>query len=204
MRIGIVSDVHCNLRGLELAIEGMGEVDHILCAGDLVYQYRFSNEVIELARRLRIKSVLGNHEAIILSRYGERMRSSGVIKPENMEFLTNLPICLEEQLDGKKFYVVHGSPWEPLREYLMPDDRKIERLKDIDADVVVLGHTHFAMIRQVGNVTVINPGSCGDPRDYNYGLRLTYAVMDTVTGEAKIEVIETPEDLQDWAEDAEV
>src|SRR5215213_9544045 len=48
MRIGIVSDVHCNADGLRLAIEHMGPIDELLCAGDIGYQYRFGNDVIEV------------------------------------------------------------------------------------------------------------------------------------------------------------
>ncbi|MDO8669929.1 MAG: metallophosphoesterase family protein [Dehalococcoidia bacterium] len=193
MRIGIISDIHGNVSGLEQALEAMGQVDEILCAGDLVYQYRFSNEVIEIVRSLGVKCVRGNHEDIIISHHGANLRASGTIKPENLRYITNLPIRFEEQIDGKKFYMVHGSPWDPLREYVMPQDRRIEQMKEIDADVVVMGHTHFPMVRKVGKVLVINPGSCGDPRDHSYGLRLTFAVLDTETGEAEIRVIEEAE-----------
>ena len=50
MRLGIVSDIHCNIDALKLALERMGRVDELLCAGDAFYEYRFSNEVIELLR----------------------------------------------------------------------------------------------------------------------------------------------------------
>jgi len=45
MRLGIVSDVHGNIEALDIAIEQMGAVDELLCAGDACYQFRFSNEV---------------------------------------------------------------------------------------------------------------------------------------------------------------
>ena len=50
MRIGIVSDIHCNHEALRVALERMGDVDELLCAGDSVYQFRFSNEVMALLR----------------------------------------------------------------------------------------------------------------------------------------------------------
>ena len=45
MRIGIVSDIHGNMAGLLRAVELMGEVDELLCLGDSIYDYRFSNDV---------------------------------------------------------------------------------------------------------------------------------------------------------------
>ena len=48
MRIGLVSDVHCNAPGLEAALVQLGTLDLLLCAGDIVLQYRFSDEVIAL------------------------------------------------------------------------------------------------------------------------------------------------------------
>ena len=46
MLLGIVSDLHCNIQGLDKALELMGDVDQVLCLGDTIYEYRFSNEVI--------------------------------------------------------------------------------------------------------------------------------------------------------------
>ena len=68
MRLGIVSDVHCNADGLRLAIEHMGPIDELLCAGDIVYQYRFGNDVIEVLREYGARNVLGNHDVTLLSR----------------------------------------------------------------------------------------------------------------------------------------
>ena len=50
MKIGIVSDVHCNKRGLLRALDVIGDVDELICLGDSIYEYRFSNEVVQLLR----------------------------------------------------------------------------------------------------------------------------------------------------------
>ncbi|MCI0890292.1 MAG: metallophosphoesterase family protein, partial [Chloroflexi bacterium] len=47
MKLGIVADVHCNIAGLRIALDEMGPVDELICAGDAVYQFRFSNDVVE-------------------------------------------------------------------------------------------------------------------------------------------------------------
>ena len=50
MKLGIVSDIHCNACGLMQALQAMGEVDELICLGDSIYEYRFSNEVVHLLR----------------------------------------------------------------------------------------------------------------------------------------------------------
>jgi predicted phosphodiesterase len=46
-----------------------------------------------------------------------------------------------------------------------PDYVWQEELEGIDADFVLLGHTHISMIKKVGKTTVINPGSVGQSKD---------------------------------------
>ncbi|MEK6739155.1 MAG: metallophosphoesterase, partial [Planctomycetota bacterium] len=69
MRIGIVSDIHCNHEALRVALERMGGVDELLCAGDSVYQFRFSNEVMALLRERGARYILGNHEEVLLGKW---------------------------------------------------------------------------------------------------------------------------------------
>ena len=49
-RLAIVSDIHCNIAGLERALELMAPFDELWCAGDSVFQFRWSNEVVRLLR----------------------------------------------------------------------------------------------------------------------------------------------------------
>ena len=41
LKIGIVSDIHCDVVAFERALEEMGPVDLLMGAGDWVLQYRF-------------------------------------------------------------------------------------------------------------------------------------------------------------------
>ena len=50
MKVGIVSDIHCNARGLAIALDLLGEVDELLCLGDAIFEYQFSNEVVALLK----------------------------------------------------------------------------------------------------------------------------------------------------------
>lgn len=183
MRIGIVSDVHCNIEGLKTALDRMGQVDELLCAGDLVYQYRFSNEVVELLREREARIILGNHDLILLSEAGGRAREAAHVRLENVEFLQSQPLLMDIQVAGKRLVMAHGSPFEPYDTYLYPTTPAINQLAEIDADYIVLGHTHYQMADRIGRALVINPGSVGEARDFRNGRLLSYAVLDAGSGE---------------------
>src|SRR3989337_548125 len=113
MRIGIVADVHCNHEALLIALERMGPVDELVCAGDAVYQFRFSNEVMELLRKRGGRYVLGNHEEVLLGRWGERARGAPTVRRETLEYMQSQPFQLDVRVGGRRLIVVHGSPFDP-------------------------------------------------------------------------------------------
>ncbi len=66
MKLGIISDLHCNIDGLKQALDIMGSVDELLCLGDSIYEYRFSNEVVALLREREAHVNQGNHEEVFM------------------------------------------------------------------------------------------------------------------------------------------
>ena len=183
MRIGIVSDVHCNADALRLAFERMGAVDELLCAGDSIYEYRFSNDVIELLRERGARYVLGNHESVFLGPQGARARAAANVRRDLVEYMASRPLSIEVDVGGKRLVMVHATPFEPYQAYVFPGSPELQRLAGFEADYVILGHTHTQMAERVGRALVINPGSGGDARDLANGRRLSYAVLDTSSGE---------------------
>ena len=184
MRIGIVSDIHCNHEALRLALDQMGAVDELLCAGDSVYQFRFSNEVMEILREREARYILGNHEDVLLGKWGENARSADWVRQDDLAYMATQDYRLQTTLPGGKTLVmVHGSPWEPYNEYIYPNSPAISRLGEIGADYVILGHTHYQMAERVGTSLIINPGSAGEPRDARNHFQLSYAILDTETDE---------------------
>jgi putative phosphoesterase len=192
MKIGMVADVHCNHEGLLVALERMGPVDELLCAGDAVYQFRFSNEVMELLRNHGARYVLGNHERVILGPWGERARSLPTVRRGALDFMASQAYDLETRVDGHRLVMFHGSPFDPRDEYIYPNSPALSRLREIEADYIILGHTHYHMAVTVSHALVINPGSCGEARDHRNGFCLSCAVLDTKTGEVTFEHFDDP------------
>ena len=188
MRLGIVSDIHCNVAALELSIARMGDVDELLCAGDAFYEYRFSNEVIGLLQSTGSRYVLGNHETVLLDPRGVRAREAPSVEQEKVAWVAEQPLSIEVDVgDGKTLLMVHASPLEPYTQYVWPKSPELARLAEVDADYIILGHTHTQMVERVGRALVINPGSTGEARDHSNGRRLSYAVLDTSSGEVLID-----------------
>jgi len=194
MRVGIISDIHGNSFGLAAALADLDQqgVDCVLGAGDLVGYYPYVNEVFELLRLREMTWIIGNHECYLLGRLTvpqERWEAYNmnyvgrVIEYDHQEWLTQLPTERYLEFDGARWMLCHGSPWA-VDEYIYPNYKYFERFNSVEADVIVMGHTHIPMVRRVGRMLLINPGSCGQPRDGNP--QAAYALVDTRTYQVEI------------------
>ena len=186
MKLGIVSDLHCNIAGLNRALELMGPVYDLLCLGDSIFEYRFSNEVIGALRDLGARTIKGNHEAVFLGPFGERARARQGIDRDLVQWLSDQPWRLELQYGDKKVLMVHSTSWEPYGEYVYPHSPQLAKFGEEDADFVLFGHTHQQLVQRIGRVLVINPGSTGDGRDPRNDRQLSCAVLDTELEEATV------------------
>jgi putative phosphoesterase len=184
LKIGIVSDVHNNAAALEAAIDLMGDVDEILCAGDSVSQVRFTNPVIGILKDRRIKTVLGNHDVEYLNRVANLPSQRGVVDEALVDWLRSQPETIEMDPGGKRLLMVHAAPWT--RDYVYPGSREMKRFAEVEADFVLGGHTHTAFFGRFGRALVVNPGSTGEGRDVGEGPKVTCAILDTVTEEVQL------------------
>jgi putative phosphoesterase len=186
MKIGIVSDIHADARALRRALEHMPSADAYLCPGDAVSEYRFCAETVEVLQQANVLCIQGNHEQVLFNgrnpAYLKKCRET--FAPEALDFLATAPLSRELEFGGTKVLVIHGSPWEPYDEYIYPGSTRLARFATLPYDMVCFGHTHIPLIYQAGTVTVINPGSCSQPRDQDR--RGACAVFDTETRETTI------------------
>ncbi len=182
-----MSDVHGNAAGLARALDRMGDVDDLLCAGDIVEEFRFNNETVALLRDRGARCVLGNHDIGFLGPHGERARAAGHIDPDLVAWLGSQPLTIDTLVKGKRLVLTHASPCPPHNQYVLPHSPELERIAQIDADFVIIGHTHKQMVERVGRPLVINPGSVGQARDHSNGKQLSYAVLDVDTDRVVID-----------------
>jgi predicted phosphodiesterase len=96
------------------------------------------------------------------------------------DWLAGLPI--EQRLtlpDGTRLLGVHAAPGEDDGPGVNPDqtdDELAAILDGCDADLVIVGHTHFPLDRTVGDVRVVNLGSVSNP--VTADLRAAYLLLE--------------------------
>lgn len=184
MKLGIVSDIHCNACGLIQGLSLMGDVDELICLGDSIYEFRFSKDVVRILRDRGAQVILGNHEECFFGPLGARARAG--VDRELADWLLAQPHRRKLEIGGKSVLLVHSTPWEPRGTYVHPESSLLARFGEAEADIVLYGHTHQQLVRRVGRVLVINPGSAGEPRDPRNGGQLSCAVLDTASEEVRL------------------
>jgi len=197
MRFAVFSDIHGNIFAFEKAYDAIKreKCDVHLCLGDLCGYYYFPEEVIALMRTLpNLTALQGNHDRMFLTALNDGLvlenytRTYGrafeflkaEISTETVDYLRSLPH--EYRLPEVGVAGFHGSPWNPISEYIYPD-ADLSRFDDLDYKVVFMGHTHYTMNARRGGLRIVNPGSVGQPRD---GGLPSFAVYDSVTGVVEI------------------
>lgn len=189
-----LSDIHANLPALEAVLDH-APPEPVLFCGDLIGYYVWPNEVAEVARDRSFRGVRGNHDEALVSgsTFGFRGEAARMIRwteeeisDENRAFIEDLPYSRREEVDGADVLMVHGSPSAPVEEYVYPDrvDSAFLDRQGVDADVLLMGHTHVPFAKTVDDTLVVNPGSVGQPRDGDP--RAAYATLDPAAGEAEI------------------
>lgn len=130
-------------------------VGHILHAGDI----GDAGIIRELARIAPITTVRGNND-----RSGPE---SLYPEEETLEF------------EGRKIFLTHI-----VKVPKGPDHRSMQPYNDTGADVVVFGHSHIALQKQIGNVLFFNPGAAGKRR-FNFipSIGLLAVERDRVQGQ---------------------
>lgn len=209
MRIALISDIHSNAPALLSVLSDIDNrrVDSIFCAGDLVGYYAFPNKVVSEVKANEMECVRGNHDEAVItetpSDFNIRAKRAADWTRRNLseqghQFLRGLKSEYRERLDGVDVYMTHGSPVDPINEYVHQEDvteSLLQRWFETPPDVVVLGHTHTPMLVTVGGTSVVNPGSVGQPRDGNPDA--SYAVFDT--DDVSIEFFRVPYDIDETA-----
>lgn len=204
LRIGVISDIHADMTSLESAVRRLDDanVDMILCAGDLVERGGDGSAVIELIRDRSILCVQGNHDenairhARLSANYADPRDETPPLDGDTLDFLEKLPASRTLAADGTKLMVTHATPSDNGGAAFQDEsNRKLSKrfkkdLARVDADILIVGHTHYPFDLEFRGKRILNPGSvCGlQSRDsHTYGIfdlsDQIFAVFDVSTGE---------------------
>ena len=208
MRVAIIADIHSNLEAFTSVLDDVwkqGGVAEFWCLGDVVGYGPDPHRCIELLRQQNHVCVAGNHDwaatgnvpvadfnddAAAACRWTEQQ-----LTPEDTEYLNNLPSMIERD----DFTLVHGSPREPVWEYILSAEIAEENLSYFKTKYCLAGHSHVPFVFSYDNFgghtvsnfpvdspallginrLIINPGGVGQPRDGDP--RASYAIFDSST-----------------------
>ncbi len=187
MRILVVSDNHGNWPALA-AIDEPHDV--CLCLGDLVDYGPDPAACVRWAMTHARYAIHGNHDHGAAQgveikgesgyRYLTRVSRSLVwdaLGPNERRWLLQLPLTQWFNVGNKRFLMVHATPRDPLDEYLKHNPKLwAKRPKNVEADIVLVGHSHMQFNLAVNGTVVVNPGSVGQQRDGDP--RTAYALID--------------------------
>jgi predicted phosphodiesterase len=202
-KILVISDIHANLPAFEAVLaDAADDFDAAWCLGDVVGYGARPNECVELLKSLpNLVCLLGNHDAAVLGQIDVETFNLGAAKSalwtqkslshESFNFLRTLP----ERTEALGVTLVHGSPRNPVWEYLMDIYSARDNFSAFDTAVCLVGHTHVPLIyeldrehnravltrfinpvlHRITTRAILNPGSVGQPRDYDS--RAAYAIF---------------------------
>lgn len=207
MRVAVLSDIHANLAALNAVLAAVPSVDEVWQLGDIVGYGPEPDEVVARLREIGALGVRGNHDAAALG--GPEIDSFNVdarnamlwtratISDDTLAWLGALP----ERLEREGFTLVHGSPRDPIWEYVTSTPVARAGIAAMSTPGGLHGHTHIpiAYLEDDGRLetmspgagsriafesrrVLLNPGSVGQPRD---GIAASsWMLLDTDDGSA--------------------
>jgi diadenosine tetraphosphatase ApaH/serine/threonine PP2A family protein phosphatase len=206
VRVAVISDIHANLVAFEAVLEACRPFDVVWCLGDVIGYGPRPRECIALLRSLPYLCVVGNHDYAAIGRLdldefnpiAQRATAwtAAALTVDDVSFLTALP----NRIIDDPVTLVHGSPRQPVWEYIYEPMTALENFALLDTPICFIGHTHICSLFVENEISrgimrqpqpgdrylssygraMINPGSVGQPRDGDP--RAAYAIYDTEAG----------------------
>lgn len=198
MKIGFLADIHGNFPALQAVLDALPSVDLLICCGDVVGYYPDVNQVCELLRERQVFVVRGNHDAYTTGELQPDPNRLAVYRTEwtranlesdHMHWLAGLPVESKFKLDSLQLIIRHANLWDE-ETYLYPDSPHTLETDLQYGEILVVGHTHRPMQVEAGKGVILNPGSVGQPRDWEP--RSSYALFDTQTGAIEFKRVPYP------------
>ncbi len=175
----IFSDIHASKKAAQDIESIAHRFDSIICAGDICGYNTDLEYTIDMLIGLDVKSVKGNHDAMVLDENYDMSRYSDfIIEPilwarENLtgryrDYIEALP----ETREVDNVFVTHTFPDGG---YVRSREDASLLLDATDKALIVVGHTHTRYLFEFGERSVMNPGSITHGRR---GCARGYIILD--------------------------
>lgn len=169
MRVATLYDVHGNFRALEAVLREIPSDATIVVGGDVCAGGARPSETLERLRRLgeRVRWLRGNADRELTP--GEKGLAPAEVIEETRAALTDEQIAflyrLPHTVQIGEMLFCHATPRNDVDIFTerTPKERIADFFANVDANVVVCGHTHTQFERTIAGKRVINSGSVGMP-----------------------------------------
>lgn len=101
----------------------------------------------------------------------------------NTDFLIHEPSEKIIEIHKRKIFLTHGHKYDVKSDL----NRLYYRASELNADIVVFGHSHIPIYLEESNIVFINPGSTSRPRG---GSRPSIAILELKNNDIKVELID--------------
>ncbi len=171
-KIGIIGDVHCEDLLLKKAIDFLiaKNSEIIICTGDIADGSGDFDKCVSILKHHDVMNIRGNHDNWFLANSMRSLSNATLmdnVKTCSIEYLKELPKTLSFQSSFGEVLLCHGLGENDMAR-LTPDDygyaidvnsdlQKI--ISDSRYSIIIGGHTHKRMVRNLGNCLFINAGS---------------------------------------------
>jgi putative phosphoesterase len=202
IKVAVLGDVHGNVHALRAVLQDARKRGAEVCinTGDFLGYGAEPEEVVRLIRSTPSINIVGNYDLKVFRVHGRGQgKEEGPtgkslafqwayehISPSSREWLLSLPKEVRLEIGGKRILLVHGSPF-CMEEHVGPGTSEL-RLWEIasssNADLLIFGHSHQAMSREISGTHFLNPGSVGRQDDGDP--RASYAVLRLSPFDAEI------------------
>jgi diadenosine tetraphosphatase ApaH/serine/threonine PP2A family protein phosphatase len=181
MQVAALYDVHGNLPALDAVLADVVRcgAERIVFGGDIV-PGPMPRETFQRLRTLEMPSdfIIGNGELAVLAeadgkesgvpaQFREGIRwNAAQLQPTDCILLSRWPTTLRLHIEGiGSVLFCHATPGNPhdIFTRATPEDSVLSLIGEVDADLVVCGHTHMQFDRRIGRIRVVNAGSVGMP-----------------------------------------
>ncbi|WP_303996524.1 metallophosphoesterase [Megamonas hypermegale] len=100
----------------------------------------------------------------------------------NVDWTADGPDSILVDISGIRIFMTHGHAYNVKTglEYLN------EQAEDVNADLIIYGHSHVGLKKTIGNRLFVNPGSVSEPRD---GLFPSFMTATIENGQIRIKRI---------------
>jgi len=213
MKLAVLSDIHGNEHALDAVLNDIArqKADKVLVLGDSITDFaQATRAVLNKVRQHADYVIRGNREGYMLKwhagEYGDlyrthkqfscHLKAYEMLTESDLAYIAALPKQISLVFDDAfSLRMVHGSPFSESDVIREEASELLARSAAATAESILLcGHTHKPMVKEINGKTIINVGSVGLNFDKSFSAQ--YTLITYESGLVHIDMRKVPYDFE--------